>query len=292
MEELLLIEDDFKFVDSHVHFYDMNHPKLYYGHWQPNEDLPLKELGNRNYLAKDFINEAKPLGMKKAIHVQAAIGSKNPVEETIWLEDVYSKTGLPNAIIGHVDLRAHDARKVIEDHLNSIHFKGIRDFSYGDYLVNKDFRKGFSLQEEYELVSSIAVRWDEMEKLADLANSFPNIKIVLDHAGNPDYRNEEYFKNWQFGMKKISKIENIICKISGLGMGDHNWTLKSITPYVETCFELFGISRVLFATNWPVDSLYSSYDKVINSYKKLTEKLSKSERDCFFYKNAENIYGI
>ena len=33
----------------------MNHPTLHYGHWQPNEDLPLKELGNRNYLrlAKD-----------------------------------------------------------------------------------------------------------------------------------------------------------------------------------------------------------------------------------------------
>jgi L-fuconolactonase len=48
----------------------------------------------------------------------------------------------------------------------------------------------------------------------------------------------------------------------------------------------------LFATNWPVDGLYSSYAKVINSYKKLTEKLSKSEREYFFYKNAEKIYCI
>tara|TARA_B110000438_G_scaffold24681_1_gene22993 strand:+ start:792 stop:1670 length:879 start_codon:yes stop_codon:yes gene_type:complete len=292
MEEQRLIKDDFKFVDSHVHFYDMSHPKLHYGHWQPDEDLPLKELGNRNYLAKDFINEAKPLGMNKAIHVQAAIGSKDPVEETRWLENVYNKTGFPNAIVGHVDLRSDDAREVIEDHLNSKYFKGIRDFSYGDYLVNKDFRRGFALQEEYDLISSIAVRWNDMEKLVDLANSFPNIKIVLDHAGNPDFRTEEYFKNWQSGMKKISKMENISCKISGLGMGDHNWTLQSINPYVETCFELFGISRVLFATNWPVDGLYSSYAKVINSYKKLTEKLSKSEREYFFYKNAEKIYCI
>ena len=52
MEELQLT-DLFKFVDSHVHLYDMKHPTLHYGHWQPDEDLPLKELGNRNYLAQD-----------------------------------------------------------------------------------------------------------------------------------------------------------------------------------------------------------------------------------------------
>ena len=59
----------FKFTDSHVHFYDMEHPTLYYGHWQPDEDLPLRELGNRNYLATDFIGDAQSFGMAKAVHV-------------------------------------------------------------------------------------------------------------------------------------------------------------------------------------------------------------------------------
>ncbi len=292
MEGQQLTKDEFRFIDSHVHFYDMNHPKLHYGHWQPDEDMPLRELGTRNYLANDFLIEASELGMKKAIHVQAAIGSKDPVEETKWLENVYRETGIPNAIVGHVDLSAKDARQVIERHLEFKHFKGIRDFSYGDYLISKDFRRGFKLQEEYGLISSIAARWNEMEKLADLAKTFPNIKIVLDHAGNPDFRTKEYFENWKKGMAKISKIENIICKISGLGMGDHNWSTNSITPYVETCMNLFGISRIIFATNWPVDSLYSSYKKVIDSYKDLTKKLSIDERDAFFYKNTETIYEI
>jgi predicted TIM-barrel fold metal-dependent hydrolase len=287
-----LIEDDFVFIDSHVHFYDMNHPKLHYAHWQPDEDLPLKELGTRNYLAKDFLYDAKKLGMKKAIHVQAAIGSKDPVEETKWLEEVFLETGIPSAIVGHVDLRSPNAREIIEKHLQYEHFKGIRDFSYGDYLINKDFRKGFKLQEEYGLISSIAVRWEEMEKLADLAKSFPNIIIVLDHAGNPDYRTREYYGNWKNAMSKISKMENIICKISGLGMGDHDWTKDSIAPYVDICMELFGISRTIFATNWPVDSLYSDYAKVINSYKDLTKNLSKDEKEAFFFKNAEAIYKI
>ena len=24
------------FVDTHVHFYDMQHPELFYAHWQPD----------------------------------------------------------------------------------------------------------------------------------------------------------------------------------------------------------------------------------------------------------------
>ena len=292
MEEQLLTKEGFKFLDSHVHFYDMKHPKLHYGHWQPDEDVPLRELGTRNYLASDFIKEAQPLGMYKAIHVQAAIGSDDPVEETRWLEEVYKNIGIPNAIVGHVDLKAKDARDVIEQHLQYEHFKGIRDFSYGDYLIDKDFREGFKIQEEYGLISSIAARWEEMDKLADLAKTFPNIKIVLDHAGNPDFRTKAYFENWKKGMSKISKIDNIICKISGLGMGDHHWTKDSILPYVETCMNLFGISRTIFATNWPVDGLYSDYSKVINTYIEITKDLSEDEKNAFFFKNAEEIYGI
>ena len=52
--------DDFSFADAHVHFYDMNHPTLHYGHWQPDEDHPVlgaqtRKLGKKNFLAENFI---------------------------------------------------------------------------------------------------------------------------------------------------------------------------------------------------------------------------------------------
>ena len=34
--------------------------------------------------------------------------------------------------------------------------RGIRDFSYGDYLVEPDYHRGFALLEKYNLVSSMA----------------------------------------------------------------------------------------------------------------------------------------
>lgn len=288
---------EFEFVDAHVHFYDMKHPTLRYGHWQPDEDHPFlgsqtRILGSKNYLAKNFLEDSQVHGVTKAVHVQAAIGSKDPVEETKWLQEVYQNTGFPNAIVGHVNLRDSEAGHVIERHLDHNNFKGVRDFSYGEYLVSKQFRRGFALLEQYRLVSSIAAQWQDMDNLADLAQTYPNITIVLDHAGFPSKRSVEYFTNWKAGMEKLSNSDNIFCKISGLGMGDNNWTTESIRPYVETCIELFGTNRSLFATNWPIDSLWSEYGDVVKAYRQITSNYSESEIGRLFSKNAEDIYQL
>ena len=288
---------EFQFVDAHVHFYDMKHPRLQYDHWQPDRDHPFlgaqtRKLGGRNYTAFDFHEEAFPVGTVKAVHVQAAIGSKDPVVETEWLSRFRGKIGIPNAIVGHVDLRSDDAERQIQRHMLNPDFKGIRDFSYGDYLLSSEFRSGFALLEKYNLVSSIAAQWQDMEKLRDLATTYPNILIVLDHAGFPIERNSSYFSNWKNGMASISRLENVICKISGLGMGDNRWTVESIRPYVETCIELFGCEKALFASNWPIDSLWSSYDTLISAYRSITQHYSVEEKELLFSRNTETIYGI
>ena len=303
MEELLFdmsgakANTEFKFVDAHVHFYDMKHPKLHYAHWQPDQDHPFlgkqtRKLGSKNYTAFDFHEEASPVGMVKAVHVQAAIGSSDPVVETEWLTRYTGEIGIPNAIVGHVDLRSNDAERQLHRHMLNPNFKGVRDFSYGDYLVSSDFRKGFALLGKYNLVASVAAQWQEMEKLRDLASDYPNILIVLDHAGFPDERNPDYFKKWKDSMEIISKMDNIVCKISGLGMGDNQWTVETIRPYVESCLELFGCERALFASNWPIDSLWSSYRDLISAYRTITESFSDDEVERLFTRNTEMIYRI
>ena len=290
------------FIDTHVHFYDMQHPTLYYGDWQPDRDHPnpmlgsqTRILGERNYLASDFIEESSPEGVIKAVHVQAAIGTPDPVDETEWLQDAYEETGTPNAIIGFVNLKLPSAEMEINRHMEYPNFRGIRDFSAAqdkDYLENPDYIKGFSLQEKYGLVPSVSVQWQDMSRLRSLAQNRPNLPIVIDHAGFPDQRTPEYFKVWRDGMLEASKADNIICKISGLGMGDQTWTVESIKPYVEACIEVFTPSRCIFATNWPIDSLWSSYAEVISAYRTIVSAYTKSEVEDMFKNNAENLYKI
>lgn len=286
-----------EFVDSHVHFYDMQHPELFYGHWQPDVDPPLigkqmRKLGERNFLAEDFIEITRASNVTKAVHVQAAIGSKDPVKETEWLEDAAERTGFPHAIVAYADLRDPNVESVLERHCEFPRMRGIRDFSYGDFLVSDDFHRGYALLEKFNLHASIAAQCQDMEKLAALASKFPNTVIVIDHAGNPAERTPEYFELWKRGMATAATAENIIIKISGLGMGDHSWTVDSIRPWVLGCIEAFGVERSIFATNWPVDSLFSDYDTLIDAYTEIVADFSEDEKRDLFARNTEALYRI
>ena len=90
----------------------------------------------------------------------------------------------------------------------------------------------------------------------------------------------------------LNSKNNIFCKISGLGMADNQWTINSIKPWVLHCIESFTPNRSLFATNWPVDKLFSSYETLVNAYDEITLSFSKTERESMFSKNAETLYNI
>ena len=289
--------DKLEFVDAHVHFYDMGHPELVYGHWQPGVPHPtlgeqIQRLAERNYLAEDYIAETRNANVTKAVHVQAAIGSPDPVTETEWLQQAADRTGFPHAIVAHADLRDPGVEAVLERHCQSPNMRGIRDFSYGDYLAAPDFQRGFALLEKYNLVASVAVTWQEMEKLRDLANTFPNVMIVVDHTGLPAARTDEYFAQWRGGMETAATCANIRWKISGLGMSDQTWTVDSIRRWVLASIETFGVDRCIFGTNWPVDWLWSTYDRQIEAYTEIISGFSRDEQVALFAKNAEKLYRI
>ena len=286
------------FVDTHVHFYDMQHPELFYGHWQPGVPHPFlgwqnQKLAERNYVAEDYIAETRNANVTKAVHAQAAVGTKDPVKETEWLQQAADRTGFPHGIVAHAELPDPGVEAVLERHCEFANMRGIRYYAYGgDYLVEPDFQRGFSLLEKYNLMSSVSVQWQDMEKLRALAAKFPNITIVVDHAGFPEERSDEYFQNWKRGIAVAAEAENARIKISGLGGGDNNWTVDRIRPYVLHCIETFGPDRSFFATNWPVDGLWSTYDAVVDAYTEIVAGFSEDEQVAMFSKNAEELYRI
>ena len=49
-------------------------------------------------------------------------------------------------------------------------------------------------------------------------------------------------------------------------MFDHFWTTEKIKPIVDVCLDQFGEDRCMFGSNFPVDSLYSDYERLVHSY--------------------------
>ena len=126
----------------------------------------------------------------------------------------------------------------------------------------------------------------------EVAREFPGVTLCIDHAGFPRERTPEYFELWRARMRDLASADNVVVKISGLGMVDHSWTIDSLRPWVLTCIEAFGVERSFFATNWPVDRLFSSYGDVLDAYERLISDFREDEQRALFSGNARRIFRL
>jgi predicted TIM-barrel fold metal-dependent hydrolase len=93
-------------------------------------------------------------------------------------------------------------------------------------------------------------------------------------------------------MRSLAAQPNVQVKISGLGMVDWNWTEESIRPFVLDTIEIFGVERCMFASNFPVDKLYSSFGTLYRAFRSIVSDFSFGERRKLFSDNALATYRI
>jgi len=285
------------FTDTHVHFHDFSHPKLKWD-WLLPEAASDPDLGDysaiksRRYLPDDFSAETRFQGVERVVHVQAAIGSPDPVDETAWLQQHADRVGVPQGIVAYANLQDPGLEDTLRRHLAFANFRGIRDLRYDDYLTDTTWSRGFELLERHQLVYCDDPLLEHMPLLANLARQHPGVTVCVDHAGYPRRRDSEYFTAWRKGMEQLARCSNTVVKISGLGQCDHEWTVESLRPWVVTCIELWGAKRAFFGSNWPVDRLFSSYGDVIAAYAELISDLSQAEQMDLFTANARRIFRL
>jgi len=96
----------------------------------------------------------------------------------------------------------------------------------------------------------------------------------------------------KLGMHLLAAEPNVVCKISSLGMRDPRWTVASLQPWVIGCIKSFGTDRCFFGSNWPVDSLFSSYGALLDAYEEIIAGYSEEEQAALMSGNAERIFRI
>ena len=75
-------------------------------------------------------------------------------------------------------------------------------------------------------------------------------------------------------------------------MVKHDWATEDLRPWVEASIELFGADRCMFASNFPVDWLFSNFDELLGAFINITKGYSAEEREKLFVTNAERTYRI
>lgn len=290
--------DDLEFIDTHVHFYDFSKKPdgLAWVWLEPGWVHPV--LGNidgikaQRYTAPEFEAESRFSGVTRCVHVQAALGTEDPVKETEWLQQMADELGMPQALVADASLQRDDVGEVLDRHSQYPNMRGIRDFAEGDYLVDPAFERGYAKLASYGWVYDLDTEWEHFHKARALAERHPDITMVVDHAGFPKSRSDEYFQNWKAALHDLGQAQNVVIKVSGLGMCDPRWTVESLRPWVHECLEAFGTDRAVMGTNWPVDRLYSSYTDVVAAYRTLIADLSVDEQRSLLSGNAEQLFRL
>lgn len=267
----------------------------------------------------DGPDEMKPVGEVEFANGQAAMAASG----------LYGETKICAGIIGYADLRLGAAvGEVLDaelaaarDRFRGIRFAGtwnpdpkIRNGSNNptdNQFQETLFREGFDELRRRNLVFEAWCYHTHLKKVTDLARAFPDITIILNHFGGPigvgsfaDKR-DEVFAQWQIDISELATCENVYAKLGGLQMDVNGFEwhkrvmppssrelMEATRPWHYHTIDAFGTNRCMFESNFPVDKFSCSYGVLWNSFKRLTEKFSTSEKAKLFHDNAVKLYSL
>lgn len=293
-----------RIVDAHHHLWDLE--ALRYP-WLMARGVP-RFFGDptpiqKNYLVADFREDARDYELVASVHVQVGVADGDEIRETEWLEATAALDGLPDAIVGFCDLTRGDVAEVLDAHAAYSRFRGIRQIvgrsAEEDECTGSDRLLGDTrwLHGLRELVSrglsfDLQLVPGQMHRAAELFAELPQLEVALCHCGSPWDRSKAGLRTWRSGLKRLAELPRMHCKLSGLGMFDHDWSTASIRPLIETCIEVFGASRCMFGSNFPVDKLHGSYADVWSAFEGVVAPLPDGDRERLFAGTAIEFYRL
>ncbi len=296
-------------IDTHHHLWDLeNNP--YPWLTEPIDHFVGDYSAIRHsWLISDLHAGAKNVPLVKSVHVQAEWDHNlDPVGETTWLQcvaDDPDSQGMPNAIVGFANLSDPDVESILERHASHANWRGIRhmlnwsddkaNFRFaeaGGLMSDRQWRKGFELIGKFGGSFDLQVWPWQLEEAAKLGNDIPEVPMILNHTAMPIGRSPGELREWRKGLESLGRAPNVSAKISALGMLDQTWNVESIAPFVLDTIDILGVDRCMFASNFPVDSLFSDYETVWKAYDEITYGFTDSERAKLFRTNAEKYYRI
>lgn len=320
-----IIEPDLPIVDAHHH---------------------LQEDKNGRYLFHEFLADANSgHNIISTVHVQGysmhrADGPEHlkPVGETEFARGIaamsdsglYGKTRMCEGIVGYVDFRLGAAAvgEALDAHIDAAggRFRGIRQIAprvTGDLAKvmvlqlpeglyrDAKFRQGYAELAPRKLSFDAWVFHPQLGDVIDLAKSFPDIPVIMNHLGGRlgigEYANrfDETFAEWRASLKQLAALPNTFMKLGGGGMLYSGFAFhtrekppgsetlaNAWSPLLDTAIEAFGPHRCMLESNFPVDKQSCGYAVMWNALKRATAKYSAEDRAFLFRRTAQRVYRL
>lgn len=197
---------------------------------------------------------------------------------------------------------------------------GIYQWSDEPHLYrNPKFLKGFETFAKTNLSFDAWVYSNQLQDVIQLAKAFPQTPLVLDHLGTPvglfgqvghytgvtEAARAAIFAAWKDDVSQLAEQTNSYAKISGLMMPILGHTfyqrrqlasaeqmVNLLSPLIDHAIHAFGIHRIIYASNFPMDKVNTSLTTLIDAYVQMISPYGDAALQAIFKDNATAFYRL
>jgi predicted TIM-barrel fold metal-dependent hydrolase len=258
-----------------------------------------------DYLLPEYRQDTATIELAGLVHVEAAWDPSNPLGETRWLAKTLRQCEVPYSIVAGTNLFKADFPELLAAHRQaSERVVGVRhilnyhsdpDYTFTDspaIMHDATWRKNFAHLGDQGMIFDLQIFPDQASGAAGLAEEFPQTKMVINHFLMPLTWDRQGLADWKAELAKVAAHKNIAIKLSGLYMYRRDWPKEAMDHLIDTALELFGPTRVMWGSNFPVDRQFVSLAKLVTDFEKSLARLSPEIRDAVMWKNANNWYQL
>jgi L-fuconolactonase len=260
-----------------------------YNHQHWFKDKPLLQ---RSWLPPDLKPEFDACGVRSGVIVEAG---KDDHPLNLWwlsLAEQYSYIGA--AVLGctleHPQLEAW-----LDEYGESRYFVGLRSTPAGapeGWMENAATQRALAEMARRNLSLDLLVGYPAFAAVGEIAAKYPTLRIILNHCAHPPLRDGD-LAAWASALEPLVAYPNIHIKYSSLLLYSYpNSEEPVLRGVTDLLFARFGIERMMWGSNWPVELLGGSYWDALTAMRACAEPLSGEERQALFYGNAKRFYRV
>ena len=270
-----------EFIDPHLHLWQLSAGDY---HWLRSGNAPVwpdKALLQRDFSAAD-LQLAPPFRLAGLVHIEAGFDNQAPSRELAWLAQ--QKITIAHQAVAFLDCSLPLAQ-VLANLQTLLPYQpaGVRHIFEGDderwlhapqllQIARELARHKLLLEVQCTLASA-----KNVARIMQLAEAFPDLKLVLNHAGlvTPDN-----FSPWQAGIRQLAPLANVAMKLSGwellnagrYSMAEPAWQQQVFAAVLNE----WPAERLMLASNFPLCLWQGSYQLLWQRYYQLLENLGLS----------------
>jgi len=276
-------------IDAHQHVWNLDTAEYA---WLGPAHAPI----NRTITFDELRPSLRAAGIDATVLVQSADND----QDTDAMLAVAATAREVVGVVAYIPLeRPERAAARLVELRRDAHVVGVRNLIHDipdpDWILRPDVDEGLGVLESAGVTFDyVAVLPRHLEHVSTLSERHPNLRIVIDHLGAPPVGGVDREPWWAL-IERAAQNPLVFAKVSGLyssvgAAGD--WTVDSVSPFVERALETFGADRLMYGSDWPVSVLAGGYERVWTGLGEILGRFDEVAREAILGGTAARFYRL